>query len=291
MPKLSLLKRSLATAAITLLSGASVAIPAQIVLNFPTPFRLKNTHWFDSKDGFAESFRVGGEGSLYIRTINGGEVRKISDSDLSSLFLIDDRTGFVVGTGGEILLTEDRGKTWIRQESGTKIDLEKVFCVDRDKCWIVGYDDGLLLRGGANGKWKQSNIVSGGSFHDIWFANSKVGYAVGRDGLFLKTQDGGETWVRINIPTRMEVSTFIDGVAIFEAVVFDTTERGCAAGWDIGTGIVACTQDGGHTWNINYLKAHPIGLIWGKKNQIFLVDEYGENLTSRDLGKTWTAWN
>lgn len=261
-------------------------------LSFDPPFRMKDLHWFKTSDGWGESWSVGGNGNLVIKTLHERKSYTISTSgsDLNSLFFIDYHTAFAVGNSGEILLTQDRGKSWKKQESGTKVNLQSIYCVDKDSCWVVGNKGGLLLKGGINKKWKEEKIVAHGEFEDIYFVNKETGYATGRDGLFIKTEDGGETWIRINIPFKLEVSEFIDGIPNFASVVFKNAKIGCVAGWDVVTGIVACTQDGGGQWIVNKVKSTPIGIIWTKADEIYLVDEYGKNLKSTDLGNTWARF-
>ena len=86
----------------------------------------------------------------------------------------------------------------------------------------------------------------------------------------------------------LKVSQFIEGIPNFESVSFLDERVGCVAGWEIGTGIVACSSDGGATWKVSYLSARPLGIIWNRRDRVFLVDRYGKNLESSDLGKTWS---
>ena len=254
------------------------------ILDFDPPYRIKNLQRFEN-----EQWSVGGFGSLSVRTsLTDQKLSTISKVDLNALFFVNSQTAFVVGNLGEILLTQDRGKSWKKQQSSTKTNLEGVYCTDENNCWAVGDRDGLILHGGVNTEWKEERIVADGEFRDVYFVNKTVGFAVGRNGLVLKTENAGKRWLRITIPVKLEVSQFIDGVPNYEAVIFKNINQGCVAGWDVGQDVVACTLDGGDSWNINYIDAEPVGLIWGKAdNIIYIVDRYGKNLQSNDFGKTW----
>jgi len=280
--------------------------PGQIK-NLPVgkPFRLKNISALSN----GEMWSVGGAGSLVVYSRGQPKTFTISSEDLNALFFVDEETAIVVGDHGEIIVTTDRGATWNKQSSGTTTDLQSIYCVDIDNCWIVGKDKGIVLFGGphktwtdrvstsvdtnllydaSDQKWRGKRVVGNGSFQDVYFVNKAIGYAVGRNGLVLKTKDGGKVWVKINVPVKLRVNEFIDGIPDFESVVFKNTQTGCIAGWDVGTGIVACTKDGGDSWTVS-LKDEllPYGIIWSKNDEILIIDSNGANIRSSDLGKTW----
>ena len=52
--------------------------------------------------------------------------------------------GWIVGRGGRILRTDDGGRTWLQQESGTKQNLYALF-VGKKQNWAVG-GDGMVLQ-------------------------------------------------------------------------------------------------------------------------------------------------
>jgi photosystem II stability/assembly factor-like uncharacterized protein len=55
----------------------------------------------------------------------------------------DDKNGWIVGYNGNILRSGDKGKTWIRQDSGSKDKLYGLY-MDKKYGWAVGAN-GLLL--------------------------------------------------------------------------------------------------------------------------------------------------
>jgi photosystem II stability/assembly factor-like uncharacterized protein len=56
----------------------------------------------------------------------------------------DSKNGWVVGRGGVILRSGDRGLTWVRQESGTPAHLFGLF-MDKKFGWAVGAK-GVVLK-------------------------------------------------------------------------------------------------------------------------------------------------
>ena len=76
-------------------------------------------------------------------------------NDLHGVFFLDDKKGWVVGSNGAVLSTNDAGINWQPKASGTKSQLNS----------IQFLSDGLH------------------------------GWIAGNDGLILSTADGGETWI------------------------------------------------------------------------------------------------
>ena len=63
---------------------------------------------------------------------------------LLSVQFVSEDEGWIVGRGGAILRSGDRGQTWVEQESGTKQNLYALF-VDKKIGWAVG-SRGLILK-------------------------------------------------------------------------------------------------------------------------------------------------
>jgi Photosynthesis system II assembly factor YCF48 len=62
--------------------------------------------------------------------------------------------------------------------------------------WICGTDETIAVSSDAGEQWKVKHTKTGGvPLLNIAFADDKFGYAGGLGGLFLTTEDGGETWV------------------------------------------------------------------------------------------------
>ncbi len=183
-----------------------------------------NSVQFTSRDnGWAMRTRyIDSAGVTIIRTQDGGEswetlILPNIDFEILSFQLTADRVGYVAGTRGVILRTEDGGDTW------------------------------KLLN------QADSVIVSSLSFVDSktgWAATSKVGFGDGYLGLtivytptVLKTNDGGDSWVRINLP---------DDSLKLTQIYFLDDQRGWLSGYynflDQSIFFDFSTQDGGEHW-------------------------------------------
>jgi len=108
---------------------------------------------------------VGDHGIVLLSDTNGAEFRQAKSvpvrSTLTSVFFVDDKTGWAVGHWGVVLRTDDAGESWKTQRSDTAVDqpLFSVYFKDKDRGWAVG----------------------------LW-------------SLMLSTNDGGKTWVPVRLP-------------------------------------------------------------------------------------------
>lgn len=78
-------------------------------------------------------------------------------------------------------------------------------------------------------------VIAGWKLKDIHFLNSNIGWAVGRDGTILKTNDGGNNWAYQNSGINAQLMS----------VHFSDINYGWAVG---GGGIILSTGDGGVNW-------------------------------------------
>jgi photosystem II stability/assembly factor-like uncharacterized protein len=118
---------------------------------------------------------------------------------LTSVYFINDSTGFTCGNNGLILKTTDFGNTWNKQVTNTKKLLRSIYFID-DNNGIVAGDMGIILRTTNSGTtW---NFISDTSHYyalnSICFSDNYNGWVVGGDYIFssviLKTTNGGQTW-------------------------------------------------------------------------------------------------
>lgn len=145
----------------------------------------------------------------------------------------------VVGERGTILRSEDNAQTWTAVPSGVE------------------------------------SMLTG-----ICFApDTKVGWAVGHDGVILATTDGGQTWQRQRTDGSNE-DAFLDVLAL-------DAQHVIAVG---AYGLFAETHDRGTTWvtrRISETDTHLNRLTRAPGGALYLAGEAGTLLTSSDQGATW----
>jgi photosystem II stability/assembly factor-like uncharacterized protein len=168
--------------------------------------------WFtSSKDGCMA--RLDGEVHC---TNDGGSTWEIVwrvDNSITDLFFINNQDGWVVGHGGFMARTTDRGKTWSTIPIPVKADLTSVFFINEQIGCAVGYEGTILCTKDGGVTWKQASINgrSNWPLASVTFSDEMHGWAVGGasdpmspslsapSNLILATEDGGQTWRRIRL--------------------------------------------------------------------------------------------
>ena len=140
--------------------------------------------------------------------------------------------------------------TWTRQKSGTLAWLHALYFLDQNRGWVVGSGGSFLATtdGGAN--WKAMRAPTEDNIRDLYFADELNGWLVcdrsiyllrGKDeqrSYLLNTEDGGQTWRRVNMNGDPDARLF--------RILF----AGMGRGWVFGEGgMIFVTSDGGQSWS------------------------------------------
>jgi photosystem II stability/assembly factor-like uncharacterized protein len=167
-----------------------------------------------------------------------------------------------VGSRGLIILSDDKGETWMQASVPVQSDLLSAHFPTPLKGWAVGHD-GVILRSEDGGRtWSkqldgriaekrfkafyeriqadQAEDVSGAAqliglnfkagpalpYLDVWFEDEQRGFVVGSFGMIAATQDGGVTWDpllhRIDNPEGLNLNS----VQSINGEIFVVGERG-----------------------------------------------------------------
>jgi photosystem II stability/assembly factor-like uncharacterized protein len=169
--------------------------------------------------------------------------------------------------------------------------------------------------------WKQARVPVQSDLLAVYFPAPQTGWAVGHDGVVLRSDDGGDTWVK-QLDGRSAADTFLNtyraradrgdpaakqalkqldqnfkvpGALPYLDVWFKDVEQGYAVG---SFGMLAATTDGGKTWvpwldridndqflNLNCI--HGIGddvFIAGERGQVFKLDPNNRRFLSTPTG-------
>ena len=187
-----------------------------------------------------------------------------------------------------------------RSETG-KYDLRDVALLENGDAWAVGYDgqhvDRVYFSKDIGKTWQPVDVPGTGfTLNAISFSDSQHGWAVGGDGLIIRTRDGGLSWELLKPPIQAAADVRLPDL---HAVQFANASVGYLAGnerfgsktsdevW--GTVEVFCTKDGGDTWRQCYKENEPDTVF-----QITTVSEsraffsLGDRLLrTDDQGQTW----
>ncbi len=164
----------------------------------------------------------------------------------------------VVGYGGKIVETRDRGMNWTVLPSGVDVALYGVKFVDENKGWIVG-QDGLILATTDGGKtWakQESNAtfedgdgsVKRAYLFNVDAADADNAWAVGDRSVLTSTSDGGKTWRSRKVAMEGDLSGG-QSLAAADPILYDVKFTDKQNGWIVGEfGKILRTKDGGETW-------------------------------------------
>lgn len=151
--------------------------------------------------------------------------------------------------------------------------------------WVIGYP-GKMLRSKDKGKtWELLSIAKkSDALFSIDFGDSKNALISGRDGVILRTVDGGDNWKRID--TKVENP------------LFDVEMVGPNKAWAVGHfNTIIHSEDGGVTWQQQVWELpedafdepglHAVSFADEKNG--WIVGEFGTILHTKDGGESWEA--
>ena len=187
--------------------------------------------------------------------LQGWEITKTKyDFDIIAhdLFFINSKTGFVVGYNGKIYATINSGLSWQVQNSGTTLHLFSVYFIDEN----VGFISGEAM--------------------------NCLDEDCGKGAVFLKTSDGGKTWMK----------TFYKDYAGMYSLHFFNKSTGLAI---IRTANIpnspfyhiAKTENGGASWQIIDLPVMPYTKIYSVDNNVYVPGNNRIIYKSSDQGENW----
>ena len=217
---------------------------------------------------------------------------------LHSVFFLNQKTGWAVGSKGALLTTNDGGVTWTIQARPTEDSLQDVYFSSPQNGWLVCEANiyelttkeaprTYLMHTEDGGKTWEKVDVNGADLKGnvdtrltrLIFSRGGRGWVFGEAGTAYTTTDAGKTWKRLQLPTRYLLlgGAFVDN------------DRG----WLVGAGAtILQTSDGGDTWHASRL-TDVAGIRFTAASFIdnrlgWAVGTGGSILRTINGGRTWT---
>ena len=255
--------------------STGISITSQGIITFD---EVSNSHGFLSADKSFAIMTMPDEGSGgYTLGFLQKDLTVSGDIGLQAQF-VNNNTGWMslynpVYETFNVYKTTDGGQTW-NPSSITVGGL--YYFVDANNGWMIGNSVSILGDGGLNNiyhttnggtSWvlQKSNIGDANALH---FSDLLNGWVVGRNGLVLKTNDGGTTWTAITTTGQTSNS---NSKAVFftdanhgwigssnhdysnnddspSTTVTDNSNSSNVNTDGVGTQFILATQDGGVTW-------------------------------------------
>jgi photosystem II stability/assembly factor-like uncharacterized protein len=152
------------------------------------------------------------------RSTDVWNVFSIEGSSIKAHYFFNGHKGFLVGTDGNIVFTEDTGQSWENIYSSIVEDLHDITFIDEQTGFVVG-DFGRILKTDDGGMtWRKTDSGTQENVYCIGFINDHEGW-VGTENGLRYTKDAGETWQ--GVPLRYAHGKY-------EKLVFDNAGNGYA---------------------------------------------------------------
>jgi photosystem II stability/assembly factor-like uncharacterized protein len=254
-------------------------------------------------------------------------------SDLFTVFFTSAEKGWIAGDNGYLAWTADGGRNWTKQDIGTTESINEIYFRNDDNGYLVAGKKMFITRD-AGRSWQEIRIYKPGDFRNgtpdflsIRFADKKRGIVIGSvlnnqglvvDSLVMRTEDAGETWQRVFVPSKKElyhldfVGSSLCWIVGDEGLVLVSYNGGTSfqrqksgtmldlynvdfrdekEGYIVGSkGTILRTENGGETWE-TVKTTFPMTFMRvdfaDDKNGV-IVGYEGTILRSTDRGKTWT---
>ena len=209
---------------------------------------------------------------------------------LYDVYFLNEKTGWISGSGGTLLTTSDGGKNWKKQIGITEDAIRQVYFSDERNGWLLCerniYNRGsnsssYLLKTSDGGRsWDRMEIVENGRERivKIFFDDKNNSFAIGESGAFYALPGSAEKWKKRQSPIRY---LLLDGL-------FTDASHAVIVG---AGGSIIFTEDAGTTWN----KSNVFGDAKGKFYSVFFIDQKigwtagaeGRIFQTTSGGKTW----
>ncbi len=117
-------------------------------------------------------------------------------NSMTQIVFTDSTQGWVIGSHGEIYATEDGGKTWHPQNSGTENKLSSIYFLDDKTGFVSGLNRTLIYTNNKGNTWTPIQVVSdsGTVYNSLSSDADNNLYFISNYGEIFCSEDSGATW-------------------------------------------------------------------------------------------------
>lgn len=212
---------------------------------------------------------------------------------LHAVYFVDAQKGWVAGSNGTMLTTDDGGKNWRAINKFTDDTIKDVYFSDANHGWALTEKDiyssgaaspsSILETSDGGNSWKKATLEGEGKERlvRLFFSKEGAGRAVGEAGTMFELQESSVIWKKINLPVRY---LLLDGS-------FTDQNKSLIIG---GGGATYFTDDG-----VSWKPASFTGKAASKLNSVFFINQNvgwivgadGKIFATNNGGKRWREQN
>ncbi|MFM9903595.1 MAG: YCF48-related protein [Pyrinomonadaceae bacterium] len=213
-----------------------------------------------------------------------------SFATLKDIFFQDANTGWIAGTDGTLLRTDDGGTTWLPVQKFTTDAILQVHFTDASTGWLLcernifsrGRNPTSYLRKTTDGgiHWEKIEFEEADRERvtRLLFAKDGTATAFGEGGIFYKLQEDGITWKK--------------SLAAIHFLLLDGAYSEARTGAIVGAGgTIVFTEDGGLTWEpatvLGGSDARINSVVFTSQKQAWAVGSGGSILSASGGGRLW----
>jgi photosystem II stability/assembly factor-like uncharacterized protein len=123
------------------------------------------------------------------------------------------------------------------------------------------------------------------------FANPQLGIVVGEFGTIIRTEDGGNTWTKVSVPSDIPLPEDIaETIDPHDILLYDAVFVSPEQAWIVGEfGVIFATADGGKTWTAQRspVETTLFGVDFADAQRGWAVGLESVMLRTTDGGATW----
>jgi len=247
---------------------------------------------------FAEGCGFPGQPSIHLKSSDGGVTWTYVEQDsvyrtygnLVDNYFIDDLNGIAVGSdakGSLLTRTTDGGLSWKKVHIPFGVSI-KAISKSGNKLFICGQGGLIAFSNDFGNTWSLITPTLNSSLRCIQFTSSQIGFAGGYDGNFLRTSDGGTSWISSFLDNGSTVDNINDLFFINNYIGYSVHENRS----------VSKTTDGGLSWNVviadtSEYKAAAKSVYFFNEHFGYVVGLSGDNrdtvFKTTDGGATWSG--
>lgn len=242
--------------------------------------------FYNNNTGFYSGVRYDNSPLNVYKTTNGGLNFTSQSSNLlaqrfMAAWIFHPDTVLFGGNYGKIIKTVNGGSNWNLVYADTLLQFWCFFFVNKNTGFVSGSYGTIMKTTNKGDNWTILNSGTQTALDGTWFVNENTGY-VGGANIFLKTTDGGVTWVN-------KVGNFISPFETAEGVYFSDANTGYYCTNTSNARIVK-TTNGGDNWTLVHSRDSLNG-AWGMSfvnaSTGYVCTGAGKVLKTTNAGLNW----